>query len=330
MKFGLLNYENGASGKFNVGDHIQSLAAKQFLPKIDDMIYRDRLNEYDGKDEIKVIMNGWYTHKPLNWPPAASIKPLFVSFHLNSAHAPILLSKKENIDYLKKHSPIGCRDFGTVKFLEDKGIDCYYSACLTTTLGLKYKSDDRNDKIYMVDVLYKDDYKQLYKDFPIRILSHLIKGKIFKMFDREKKIKKIIPSDILNKAEYLTHSYWNKDYSESERFEIAEDLLRKFSKAKLVITSRIHCALPCLAMGTPVVFIGGGGLTHPHEMSRLKGTIELLNVVLTDKVELSREISDNLHVLDPQKIDWENIKNPTFNDEYTKELINKCRNFIQS
>ncbi|WP_264821067.1 polysaccharide pyruvyl transferase family protein [Acinetobacter schindleri] len=34
-------------------------------------------------------------------------------------------------------------------------------------------------------------------------------------------------------------------------------MLEKYSTAKLVITSRIHCALPCLAMGTPVIYING-------------------------------------------------------------------------
>src|SRR5690606_21648242 len=212
--------------------------------KVDELIYRDRLNEYNGTEPIKVIMNGWYTHKPENWPPSNSIVPLFVSFHLNSAHAATLLAKEENVEYLKKHGPIGCRDFGTVKFLKEKGIDCYYSACLTTTLGLKYRTEEKSDNIYIVDVLYKDDYKRLYRDFPIRILSHLAKGKIFSINKREKLIKKIVPNEILEKAQYVSHSYWNKDFTEEERFELAESLLKKFAKAKLVITSRIHCALP--------------------------------------------------------------------------------------
>ena len=33
-------------------------------------------------------------------------------------------------------------------------------------------------------------------------------------------------------------------------------LLDKYMSAKLVITGRLHCATPCLAFNTPVVFIG--------------------------------------------------------------------------
>ena len=41
MKFGLLNY----SESYNVGDQVQSLAAKQFLPRVDYYIDRDNLQD---------------------------------------------------------------------------------------------------------------------------------------------------------------------------------------------------------------------------------------------------------------------------------------------
>ena len=40
-----------------------------------------------------------------------------------------------------------------------------------------------------------------------------------------------------------------------ERRDAAETLLKRYRAASLVITSRLHCALPCLALGTPVVFL---------------------------------------------------------------------------
>ena len=39
MKYGLLTYDENERF-FNVGDNIQSLAAKQFLPKVDEFINR--------------------------------------------------------------------------------------------------------------------------------------------------------------------------------------------------------------------------------------------------------------------------------------------------
>ncbi|MDR2193935.1 MAG: polysaccharide pyruvyl transferase family protein [Treponema sp.] len=43
--------------------------------------------------------------------------------------------------------------------------------------------------------------------------------------------------------------------SERERFEYAESLIKKYAAALLVVTSRLHCALPCLGLETPVIFI---------------------------------------------------------------------------
>jgi exopolysaccharide biosynthesis predicted pyruvyltransferase EpsI len=39
------------------------------------------------------------------------------------------------------------------------------------------------------------------------------------------------------------------------RLRKAIQLLRTYATAKSVITTRLHCALPCLAIGTPVLFI---------------------------------------------------------------------------
>ena len=93
----------------NIGDYIQSLAAKQFWDSTNIQYYhRDKLNQYSGAS-AKVIMNGWFTHQPQNWPASANISALFVAFHLNTSAYEKLLSDK-SIEYLKKHEPIGCRD----------------------------------------------------------------------------------------------------------------------------------------------------------------------------------------------------------------------------
>ena len=42
----------------NIGDYIQSLAALQFLPRINGFIDRDQLGTCDRK--LRMIMNAWY------------------------------------------------------------------------------------------------------------------------------------------------------------------------------------------------------------------------------------------------------------------------------
>lgn len=87
--YGLLSYKTG-----NIGDEIQSLAARRFLPRIDKLLERDSLNKIKTKEKIKLIMNGWFTHKPENWPPSPPINPLFVSFHVTEKAIKKMTSEK--------------------------------------------------------------------------------------------------------------------------------------------------------------------------------------------------------------------------------------------
>ena len=43
----------------NIGDCIQSLAARQYFPSVERCIDRDQLGEYAG-EPVNVIMNAWY------------------------------------------------------------------------------------------------------------------------------------------------------------------------------------------------------------------------------------------------------------------------------
>lgn len=46
----------------NLGDDIQALAARQFLPRVDFLLDRERLDQEITKEKINVIFNGWYLH----------------------------------------------------------------------------------------------------------------------------------------------------------------------------------------------------------------------------------------------------------------------------
>ena len=155
----------------NIGDYIQALAAAQFLPAKDGFIQREKLKDYDGA-RCRMIMNGWYMHHPEQWPPSEKIDPLFVAFHINVSAKDAMLSE-ESISYLKKHEPIGCRDFYTRDMLREKGVDAYFSACLTLTLGMTYKAEEREDKCYFVDPFIpkkKKVYDEIYNT--LWMLSH--------------------------------------------------------------------------------------------------------------------------------------------------------------
>lgn len=278
MKYGLFTYEENKKF-FNVGDNIQSLAAKQFLPRVDTFINREKLGAYTG-DPMQLIMNGWFTHNAQNWVPSENINPLFVSFHMNNTAAPAMLSEK-GIAYLKKHQPIGCRDQFTADTLNAKGIEAYFTGCLTLTLdSYKVADSERGDEIYIVDPLYGyTTYKKVTYDYK-RFLRSIQNGSIFNIGKRKKHLDRFIDKELQKTAIYINQEPEAGKYTDAEKFAMAEDLLNKYARAKLVITSRIHCALPCLAMGTPVIFVNG--FDSFVDSCRFEGILDLFNRIDVD------------------------------------------------
>jgi hypothetical protein len=332
MKFSLLEHKHGKAGIVNKGDFVQSLAAAQFLPNIDYFVERDRLNKVDYKVS-KIIMNGWFTYNPENWPPNSNLIPLFISFHLNPKYAKKLLSNQENVDYLRKHGPIGCRDFSTLEILQSYKINAYYSSCLTTTLDLNYKSTVKNDKILIIDVGYKYDTSFVYKNDPKRIIFHLLKGTIFTNlnFIKKKKIlNSLIPKEILKKSEFK-HVFTRNDQETNVIFDEVKSDLHSFAQAKLVITSRIHVALPCLAVGTPVLFIIDGLVDQVGHISRFDGILDHLNILCDDKDFINKLFRKKMNVFTKDEIDWDNPPaNPNTHLKYAELLKEKCFEFINS
>ena len=78
-KYGIIFYKKTS----NIGDDIQTYASKQFLPQVDYIIEREKLDTFVSKDmeKVKVIMNGWYFHCAENWPPTPFIEPKLISMH---------------------------------------------------------------------------------------------------------------------------------------------------------------------------------------------------------------------------------------------------------
>lgn len=230
--------ENGWKKEGNIGDCVQNIAVENLYKKAgvsaDELVLinRDGLPNYNG-EPVRLVMQGYfaeaYGYFPFPW--SKKISPVFLGFHLNSTNnsRKIFVEKGICRDF-KSFEPIGCRDRNTRDFLISKGINAYFSGCMTLTLDKREKSPE-NGKIFVVD-LYKKALKKL-------------------------------PKEIQEKADFsITHIYsWDKDkdikYEDAMEFENkAREILELYkTQAALVITSRIHVAMPCIAMGIPVVFI---------------------------------------------------------------------------
>ena len=232
----------------NIGDEIQSIAAKRFLPHIDDYVFRERLNSFrtasafksEPVQKFKIILNGWYMHVPQNFPPSIAIEPLLISMHFDKNIRRFILNKAENVNYLKEHGPVGCRDIDTMNFLLEHGIPAYHSGCLTLTLTENkiIKASANRDYVLCVDV-------------PDEVIIY-VKSKT-------------------NKPVYALSKIVNPYVESIERLELAKIYLYMYHNASAVITSNLHTALPCLAMNTSVC------LLNNDDRERFSGLEELVN-----------------------------------------------------
>jgi hypothetical protein len=235
------NYAVMWASTVNIGDDIQTLAAINFLKKKGiteyNFIDREKLSDYDGLP-VKLVMNGWYMHNINKFPPSDKITPIFISVYISNE---LIISN--NVNYFKKYEPIGCRDEATVILFKKYGIDSYFTGCLTLLF------DEVKEKIggkYLVDVNTKCNY----------IPNIEINTSKFKDYQ-------IIEHDISS----------NIKYNIQKRLTIAENLLNKYLNAELVITTRLHCILPCRAFNTKSIFIHKNYENDP----RFKGLKEIIN-----------------------------------------------------
>lgn len=324
----------------NIGDYIQALASRQFLPRVDSYIERERLKDYNG-DCTNVIMNAYYMHDGSQWPPSEKINPLLVSVHVNRIVQDQMLSK-EGIDYFKRHEPIGCRDLETMRVLKSHGIESYFSGCMTLTLGENYISQNKDGKVYFVDVnlpfrgrreklwllmcsfFHFSSVRAIYNKMPYN--KHSLEERFGVWYKATKfyiTFIKIAAKEVLINADFLTQEdeSYNRLPDNDARMNAAEELVRKYARASLVITSRIHCALPCLAVQTPVYFVYNDRMPE-HSKCRLDGLAQLLNVIHWTGKELVSDIGTiSLEKVVPNRNDYM---------MYSKELIDRCKDFVHS
>lgn len=305
-------------GRVNIGDYIQGLAARQFFEGKPVYVDRERMAEYGG-EAVKMIMNGWFMYNPSAWPPSEKIEPLLVSMHF-TRKALEKIGRSEGLEFLKRYEPVGCRDRTTQAGLERLGVKCYFSGCLTTTLGESYKRKRVGNKIYVVDAFTN-----------LRPLKAVLRKPMLlrKGAGHVLNARKRILGDILERVgggevEYVKHWFKAKQgVSEDQLFEMADGLLRKYSEAKLVISSRIHCALPCIAMGTPVIFIDDSTMGSSHA-ARFDGLVDFFNTLSIDENFDVRGSFD----LEKLRALGDGSFNPQQHVAYAERLKEKCRAFV--
>jgi hypothetical protein len=270
VNFALLSYRNSA----NLGDEIQSLAARQFLPRVDALVDRDFLSEWEAEPDqhFGLILNGWFADRPERWPPPPFVTPLVTSFHVARGESlgrtgltgtDVILDPNV-ASYLREWGPVGARDLDTVDVLEQAGIPAYFSGCLTLTL--------RRDE----DATHGDDV--VIVDLPSSVVD---------------RVRQSTDRDIV----VTTHRDVRTEPAEA-RFDKARELLGRYQRARCVLAGRLHAALPCLAFETPVVLV-----ESDYEPGRYAGLRELVrNCPLADL--LSGHFEFNVDDPAPNDLDY--------------------------
>lgn len=322
-KYGVIVYEGGkfeSQNLLNLGDYVQSTAAKQFLPQVDKYVTREGMHLYNDEN-IKMIMNAWYMANPENFPPSNKIEPLYVSVHLNSSIVDKIF-RPDVIAHFKKFQPIGCRDNHTRDLLQAKGIDAYYSGCMTLTLGHTYKRENVTNEVIFVDIMHDSlSMKQLIKQ-PLRLGKRVLNGRIKELSVKRNVLQKYFDESVLENAVYIDQMvpYITPDVG----FKMADSYLKRLASARFVVTSRIHTALPCLAMGTPVIFINGGFKTKVDNC-RFDGLFDFFNRI---DVDSSGNSTTNFNFSGGKiKLDT-TLENKDLHISYANELIKKCQGFV--
>lgn len=287
MKFGLMVEQDTR----NIGDDVQAYVTKRFLPRVDYYVDRNHIDEFvpDTEEKIAVITNGWFLQYTLNWPPSPYIKPLPISMHFTykdwfwDTTDRAYHLQGYGLEYLKSIEPIGCRDSHTLKLLGEKGVKTEYTGCMTLTLQ-PFDGIEKGNYICAVDV------------------SEEVVNQIRKTTDMEvKEITHTVPED-----------YYKLPWD--ERMKNVEKLLKVYQGAKAVVSYRLHCALPCLALGTPTIL-----LNEDYRNDRFG-----------DYTKYIESCSEEDFISGKVKYDYNNI--PKHDDgwkELRNNLIKRCEEFVK-
>lgn len=245
MKYGIVVYEEKREQEreqekeqfiTNVGNYVQWLAIEELYSymglKEDDIVRLKSEELYDYKGEKLILPINYmmcdadicvYTTKDHRFIFSEDIIPVFLGISIKKGYWEWT---DERIAYFKKYEPIGCRDYLTWKTITDLGIRAYLAGCLTWTFPLDKKRKE---------------------------------GKTVYFVEAPKAVEEYVPSELKKDCKFISQEikiteeqFYDREYG----WKATRDLLEEYKQnAKLVVTSRLHCASPCMAMGIPVILV---------------------------------------------------------------------------
>jgi len=213
----------------NLGDDLRTYAAMQLLPRVDRVLDADNLDAplegLGDDDRVIALLSGNVLRENTHWLPERHIAPVCVGVHLSQEDVwgiPFAQLNGAGKEYLAACAPIGCRDQRTVKLMEQTGVPHTLTGCLTLTL----KRPQVRTQNYVCCVDAPRDVVQTLRTYAAGC-----------------------------DVQELTHQLENPSADFDARMENVRQMLRIYAGARFIVTRRLHCAMACLAIGTPVLLI---------------------------------------------------------------------------
>lgn len=167
---------------------------------------------------------GWHMHPiydiHFDFPYHRNLRPLFLSVHVNR----LGMLSEEGLDYLRRHGPVGCRDWTSVYLLLSAGVDAFFTGCVTTTIDAVFPA--RSD-------VYDSDGAYGLVDITAQAAGD--------------------PAPPL--AEYTHQDNAVRRMPFVDGVREASDRLAEYQQGlRAAATRRLHAFLPMAALGIPVTF----------------------------------------------------------------------------
>jgi len=219
----------------NLGDDLRTLAAVRLMPRVDRVLDADCLDAplpaLQESDRVVTLLSGSVLRSASHWPPEEHIAPVCVGIHASAEDVwglPFDSLDGAGRRYLSACAPVGCRDDRTIRLMEKIGIPHELTACLTLTLSAP-ESIPPSGKPYVLCVDIPDEAVQALREAP--------------------------GAAGIDMDSSITHQRTGGTEDFHQRMKNAQALVERYAGARFVITRRLHCAMACLAVNTPVLLL---------------------------------------------------------------------------
>lgn len=224
--FGIFSFDTD-----NIGDDMQALSMLLHLKRLSGFLNRDKLPAYSGKHLNFVTTAAFSTEAT---PPSDEALSAFLWGMCVGTQG--FFKDADWMAYFRERQPFGARDQASTDLLNAYGIDAYWSGCITLHLGSRLPPVPMEQRkgIYFFDV----KRPEMEKYVPRHIARQAIHMSTF--------VPPSIRQDQLARLAYLTRLV---------------DVMRH---ARMIVTRRLHVALPCVGMGTPVIALPVMRISKPR------------------------------------------------------------------